>query len=121
MEPPLTKLEKVRITCRKIKYFVIRHFNKKQFLQKLKSKKFNDSVVLAFLEYSGYIQSLVSRQKESLFQICVNPSGVAKWGRGGGPPLAALLWGLHCKGCIETKVVLMSGHYSQLKDVFDFE
>jgi len=26
-----------------------------------------------------------------------------------------------CTGCIEIKVVSMSGHYSQLKDVFDFE
>jgi len=25
-----------------------------------------------------------------------------------------------CTGCIEMKVVLMSIHYSQLKDVFDF-
>jgi len=48
----------------------------------------------------------------------------------GGAVLAALLWGrhygLHCKlqnfkGCIEIKVVLMSGHYTQLKDVFHFE
>jgi len=47
-------------------------------------------------------------------------SGVAKWGRGGGgPPLAVLLWGCHyglcccrlqtCKGCIEIKLVLISG------------
>ena len=51
-------------------------------------------------------------------------SGVAKGRREGQPALAALLWGRHyglcCKGCIETKVVLMSGHYSQLKDNFDF-
>ena len=48
-------------------------------------------------------------------------SGVAKGRREGQPALAALLWGRPCKGCIETKVVLMSGHYSQLKDIFDFE
>jgi len=57
-------------------------------------------------------------------------SGVAKGGRGGGPPLAALLWGRHfglccglytCTGCIGIKVVLMLGHYSQLKAVFYFE
>jgi len=50
---PLTKIEKTRITCKKITYVVIRHFNKlKQLLLKLESKKFNDSVVRAFLECS---------------------------------------------------------------------
>jgi len=46
-------------------------------------------------------------------------SGVAKWGRsapGGtfmGAALWAMLWAANCKDCIEIKVVLMSGHYSQ--------
>jgi len=35
----------------------------KQLLQKLKSKKFNDLVVLAFVECSRYIQNLTIRQK----------------------------------------------------------
>jgi len=39
----------------------------KQLLQKLKSKKFNDLVILAFLECScySYIQNLVIRQKRT--------------------------------------------------------
>jgi len=39
----------------------------KQFLQKLKSNKFNDSVVLLFVDSSCYIQNLVIRQKEPVF------------------------------------------------------
>jgi len=42
-----------------------------QLLQKLKRKKFNDSVVLAFLECSCYIQNFVIRQKEPVSQIRV--------------------------------------------------
>jgi len=60
----------------------------------------------------------------------ISGGGAAQGGGGDGPPLAALLWGRHyglccrlqnCKGCIEIKVVLMSGHYLQLKDRFAFE
>jgi len=48
--------------------------------------------------------------------------GVAKGGAGAVRPWRGpLFWGWHCKDCIETKMVLMSGHYSQLKEVFDFE
>jgi len=36
-------------------------------LQKLKNKKYNDSVVLAFLECICYIQILVIRQKDPYF------------------------------------------------------
>jgi len=67
----------------------------------------------------------------ALFNLYVAASEGSGVGKGGGPPLAALLWGRHyglwccrpqtCKGCIEIKVVLMSGHYSQLKDASDFE
>jgi len=39
-------------------------------LQKLKSKKCNDAVVLAFLECSCYIQNLVIWQKEAVSQMC---------------------------------------------------
>ena len=42
----------------------------KQLLQKLKSQKFNYSVVLAFLEYICYIQTLA---KKPVSQICVVP------------------------------------------------
>jgi len=46
----------------------------------LKSKKFNDSVVLAFLECSSYIQNLVIRQKESVSQIrVVSSSNFGNW------------------------------------------
>jgi len=52
----------------------------KQFLQKLKSKKFNDSVVLAYLECRCYIQILVIRQNEPVSQIFVVPfSNFGKW------------------------------------------
>jgi len=43
----------------------------KQLLQNLKSKEFDDSLVLAFLEFSCYIQNLVIRQKEPISKICV--------------------------------------------------
>ena len=39
----------------------------------LKSKKFNDAVVLAFLQCGCYIQNLYIRQKEPASQICVVP------------------------------------------------
>jgi len=52
----------------------------KQLLQKLNSKKCNDSVVLAFLQCSCYIQNLVIRQKEPISQISVIPfSNLSNW------------------------------------------
>jgi len=49
------------------------HCNNQLNYQLLKSKKFNDALVLAFLECSCYIQNLVIRQKESASEICVVP------------------------------------------------
>jgi len=43
-------------------------------LQKLKSKIFNDSVVMAVLECSRYVQNLVIRHKEPISQIRAGPS-----------------------------------------------
>jgi len=60
MQPPLTKITKTRSTCKKIKFFVNTSTNK-QIFQKLKSKKLDDSVVLAFLECICYIQNLANR------------------------------------------------------------
>jgi len=68
MEPPLTKIKKTRITCKKIKFFVIRHFNKSTVITEVKKQEINDSVVLAFLECICYIQNL---GKEPVSQICV--------------------------------------------------
>jgi len=65
MEPPLTKILKTSILVEKIKYFVIIHFNKQTVITEVKSKKFNDSVVLAFLEYICYIQTLANRTRIS--------------------------------------------------------
>jgi len=45
----------------------------KQLLQKLKSKKFNDLLVLAFMEFICYIQNLANRQKEPVSEICAVP------------------------------------------------
>jgi len=45
----------------------------KQLLQKLKSKKFNDSVVLAFMEFICYIQNFAIRRKEPVSKICTAP------------------------------------------------
>jgi len=65
-------MKKTRITgCKEIKYFSFRH---------LKSKKFNDSVVLVFLECCCSIQNLVIRQIEPVSQICVVPfSNFGNW------------------------------------------
>jgi len=41
-----------------------------QLLQNLKSKKFNDSLVLAFEKFSCYIQNLVIRQKNPYLRCC---------------------------------------------------
>jgi len=58
---PINKNLKTRITCKKIKYFFIN----KQLLQKMKIKKFNDSVLLAFLECVCDIQNFPKRTRIS--------------------------------------------------------
>jgi len=69
MEPPLTKIKKTQITCKKSNISLLDTSTNKPLLHKLKSKKFYDSVVLAFLECTCYIQNLVIQQKECV--ICV--------------------------------------------------
>jgi len=64
MKPPSTKIEETRITCKKIKISLLDNSTNKKLLEKLKSKKFNYSV-LAFLECRYYVQNLVIWQKES--------------------------------------------------------
>jgi len=39
MEPPLTNIYKTRTTCHKIKYFVIRHFNKETVITEEKKQE----------------------------------------------------------------------------------
>jgi len=55
MEPPLTNLKKHELLARKSNYSLL------DTLQKLKIKKFNDLVVLAFLKWICYIQNLAKR------------------------------------------------------------
>jgi len=43
------------------------------FLHKNIAKKFNDSLVVALLAFSYYIQNLVIRQKEPVSEICAVP------------------------------------------------
>jgi len=61
MEPSLTKIKKTRITCKKITFSLLDTSSNKQLLHKLKSKKFNDSVVLVFRKCICYIQNLANR------------------------------------------------------------
>jgi len=70
MEPPSTRILNTRITCKKIKYFVIRPFNKYTVVTKVKKPEINDSVVLAFLECICYSQDLA---KKPVSQICIVP------------------------------------------------
>jgi len=64
-------LKKHELLVRKSNISLLDTSTNKQVLQKLKSKKFNSSVVLAFMEFISYIQNLAIRQKEPLSQICV--------------------------------------------------
>jgi len=50
LEPPLTKIKKRELLVRKSNIPLLDTSTIKQLLQKLKSKKFNESVVLACLE-----------------------------------------------------------------------
>ena len=65
---PINKNLKNMNYVRKSNFSLLDTSTRKQLLQKLKSKKFNDSVVLAFLECTCYIQNLT---KISVSQICV--------------------------------------------------
>jgi len=77
---PIKKKKKHELLVRKSNISQSDTSTNKQLLQKLKSKKFNDSVVLAFLECSCYIQNLVIRQKEPVSQIRVVPfSNFSSW------------------------------------------
>jgi len=68
---PLTKLKRYELLVRKSSISLFDTSTNKQLLQNFKSKKFNDSLVLAFLKFSCYIQNLVIRQKEPVSQLCV--------------------------------------------------
>ena len=68
---PLTKTWKTRITCKKSSISLSDNSTNEQWLQNLKSKRLNDLLVLAFLEFRCYIQNLVIRQKEPASEICV--------------------------------------------------
>jgi len=71
MEPQ--KLKKHELLVRKSNMSLLDTSTNKQLLQKLKSKEFNDSSVLAFMEYICCIQNLAIRQKESVSEICAVP------------------------------------------------
>jgi len=79
-EPPLKKLKKYKLLVRKWHIWLLDTSTNKQFLQKLKNKQFNHSIVLAYLECSCNMQNLVIRQKEPVSQICVVPfSNFGNW------------------------------------------
>jgi len=73
MEPPVNKSLKNTNCLKENQIFRYKTLQQTKLLQKLKIKKFNDSVVLAFLECSYYIQNLVIRHKEPVSQICIVP------------------------------------------------
>jgi len=76
----LTKILKSELLVRRSNILLLDTSTNKQLLQLLKRKKFNDSVVLPFLECICYIQNLVIRQKELVSQICVVPfSNFGNW------------------------------------------
>ena len=71
---PLTKIRKHELLVRKSNISLLDTSTNEHLLQKLKSKKFNDSVILAFVECSCYIQN------EPVSQICVIPfSNFGSW------------------------------------------
>ena len=70
---PLTKLKKQELLVRKSNMSLFDTSTNEQLLQKLKSKKFNNSVVLAFMEFICCIQNLAIRQKEVVSEICAVP------------------------------------------------
>jgi len=73
MEPHQQKLKKHELLARKSNVSLLDTSTNKQLLQKLKSKKFNNSVVLAFMEFICYVQNLAIRQKEPVSEICAVP------------------------------------------------
>jgi len=64
---PLTKIKKHKLLVRNSNILLLDTSTNKQFFQKLKSKKFNDSVILAFLECICYMHNLVIQQKEPVY------------------------------------------------------
>jgi len=73
MEPHQQKFERHELLARKSSISLLVNSTNEQLLQNFKSKKLNDSLVLAILKYSYCIQNLVIRQKEPASQICVVP------------------------------------------------
>jgi len=63
---PINKNLKKEVLVKKSNILLVNTSTNEQLLQKLKNKKFNDSVVLAFLECSCYIQTWVIRQKRRI-------------------------------------------------------
>ena len=80
MEPYFHKFKRHKLLVTKSSTSLLDTSTNKQLLQNLQSKKFNGSLVLAFLEFSCYIQNLVIRQKEPVSEICVVPfSNFGNW------------------------------------------
>ena len=80
MEPHQEKFERHDLLVRKSSISLLDNSTNEQVLQNLKSKKFDDSLVLAFLEFRCYIQNLVLRKKEPVSEICVVPfSNFGNW------------------------------------------
>jgi len=68
MEPHKKSL-KTQITCKKIKYFIIRYFNKQTVITELK----NDSLVLVFLENLAATFRIWSSGEKNPFLKYVSP------------------------------------------------
>jgi len=73
MEPHKQKLKRHELLVRKSSISLLDNSVSEQVVQNLKRKKFNDSLVLAFFEFSCYIRNLLIRQKEPVSEICVVP------------------------------------------------
>jgi len=73
MEPPLTKIKNNELLVRKSNISLLDTSTNEQLLQMLKSKKFNDSVVLAFLECSCYMFRIWSTAKRTRISSMCHP------------------------------------------------
>jgi len=68
---PTNKNLKTRITRKKIKYFVIRHFNKQTVITEI--KKARNVMTRLFLHFWNVSAALKISQKEPVSQMCVVP------------------------------------------------
>jgi len=68
---PINKILKTRITCKEIKYFFIRHFNKWTVITEV--KKARNVMTRLLLQFWNVSATFKISQKESVSQMCVIP------------------------------------------------